>query len=341
MTARSGKKETTSKDVAITEALLNEIKGNVFEFCVGRELARHFGREVEFLDDFGSAGMKWLSPYETYLRTHHPNMIGTLAMLAKSTAYKLSVVLGSEVPEQILVIGKQVSGSSVRGRAETDLRLIYKERSLGVSVKLCKSAAYVNTKSGGIKSFIGEYFADFESAGKLQQHLSAQVDHAFDSLGSELYESQGLSWNGRFDERWPHPHLPGQLPKALRERVVATYAELAEVIYHVFSELLAENPKLFKKSIRRLLGHSEENLIQVICFHSGQRDHHYQLESIHLETDQSIERELAGVELLPYKAGLSSFEIKLATHKLQIRVKPMNTFTTPSYKMNCSVKHNC
>lgn len=341
MTVRSGNIELNQPNVAITEALLNEIKGNVFEFCVGRELARHFGREVEFLEDFGPAGMKWLSPYETYLRTHHPNMIGTLATLAKSTALKLSESLRPEVPQQILVIGKQVSGSQVRGRDETDLRLIYSEHSLGVSVKLCKSAGYVNTKSGGIKSFIGQYFGAFKSSQKLQQHLNAQVDHSFDALGSELYESQGLSWRGRFDESWPHAHLPGQLPAPLRERVVAMYAELAQVIYHVFGELLAEDSQLFKAAIKRLLGHSEENLIQVICFHSGQRDHHYQLESLHIESDQSIARELSELELLPYKAGLSSFDIQLATHKLQIRVKPMNTFTTASYKMNCSVKHNC
>ncbi len=341
MTVRSGNNSETGQKLAITEALLNEIKGNVFEFCVGRELARLFGREVDFLQDFGSAGMKWLSPYESYLRTHHPNMIGALAHLARESANKLFEVLGTQIPKQILVIGKQVSGSSARGRAESDLRLVYSDKVVGVSVKLCKSSGYVNTKSGGIKSFLEEYFDTFKSAGSRQQHLSAQVDHAFESLGSELYESQGLNWTGRFDEQWSLPHLPGQLPSDIRERVLATYSELASVISHVFWELSHEDPERFKKGVKRLLGHSEDNLIQLICFHSGERDHHYELQSLFLETDESIEEELRALKILPYKSGLASFEIALATQRLQIRVKPMNTFTTPSYKINCSVKHNC
>lgn len=337
MTVRSG----NISETAITEALLNEIKGNVFEFCVGRELSRHFGREVEFLEDFGALGMKWLAPYETYLRTHFPKILAPLLNLARASAKDLAKVLPVHAPKQILVIGKQVSGSGARGKAETDLRLIYEDLAIGVSVKLCKASGYVNTKSAGIKSFIEEYFDNFEGASKRQTHLSAQVDHAFEALGSELYESLGLSWSGRFDESWPHSHLPGQLAPDLRERVVATYAELSQVIYHVFSELLAEDSMKFRRALKRLLGHSEDNLIQVICFHTGNKDHQYELSSLFIETDESIEEELSQMKLLPYKEGLSSFEIELATQRLQIRVKPMNTFTTPSYKINCSVKHNC
>lgn len=340
MTARSGKQHI-DKSVAVTEALLNEIKGNIFEFSVGRELARNVGIEVEFLEEFGIDGMTWLSPYESYLRAHHPKMITSLMQLARPLALELVKYLPREI-SQIQVVGKRSRTGVSRGRDESDLLVHTPDATVvPVSLKLAKARSYVNTKSGGIKSFLSEYLEFIEGAPKLQAQLSHQVDHCFDQMGRELYESAGLDWSGHFDEHWPYSKLPGELPPEIRARVVATYAELAQFIYRIFERLMSEDPALVRDLLRRLLGHSDSHLVQAICFHSGDQGHDYTLTSVYIQTNTGLTQDLAPLKLLPYKAGLASFEFELERSRFQIRVKPMNIFTTPSYKINCSVKHDC
>lgn len=340
MTARSGKK-TTIERVAITEALLNEIKGNLFEFLVAREIARLAAMETDFLLEFGDEGAAWLSPYESYLRNHHPNMIVSLPKLASALAKNIFPRLPKNI-ESILVVGKRSSEAGTRSRDEADLLIRAKEGSeIPLSLKLSRAKSFVNTKSGGIKSFLTEYFPDVKNISKLQTQLSHQVDHSFGQLGEDLYSSLALDWRGSFDERWSFSKLPGELPPDLKERVGETYTELAQFLYQIFADLFENGPEILKLSLMRLLGYSRKGLVQAICFHNGEANHNYSVDSFSIEDEEDIREELSEFRLLPFKAGLSSFEFQLKSKRFQIRVKPMNVFTTASYKINCSVRHNC
>ena len=55
-------------------------------------------------------------------------------------------------------------------------------------------------------------------------------------------------------------------------------------------------------------------------------------------TGETLRQELKTLKINGLKKGLSSFEIGLESLTLQIRVKPMNIFTVPAMKVNCSVK---
>lgn len=334
MTVRSGKKSATER-VAITEALLNEVKGNLFEFLVAREIARMAAIEADFLAEFGDEGAAWLTPYESYLRNHHPNLIRSLPKLAVAMAEKIYLRLPPDVAS-ILVVGKS------RSRDEADLIVKTKSgREVPLSLKLSRTKSFVNTKSGGIKSFLTEYLPDVKDISKLQAQLSHQVDHSFNQLGEDLYNGLSLDWRGSFDERWSYSKLPGELPVEFKERVGETYTELAYFLYQIFQELFEKDVETLKLSLMRLLGFSRRDLVQAICFHDGKQDHDYSTESMEIEDGEDIQRELAHLKLLPFKAGLSSFEFQLKSKRFQIRVKPMNVFTTASYKINCSVRHNC
>ena len=55
-------------------------------------------------------------------------------------------------------------------------------------------------------------------------------------------------------------------------------------------------------------------------------------------TREILQQELETLKINELKRGLSSFEIDFESLTLQIRVKPMNIFTVPAMKVNCSVK---
>ena len=55
-------------------------------------------------------------------------------------------------------------------------------------------------------------------------------------------------------------------------------------------------------------------------------------------TGDILQQELKSLKINGLKKGLSSFDVCLESLTLQIRVKPMNVFTVPGMKVNCSVK---
>ena len=62
----------------------------------------------------------------------------------------------------------------------------------------------------------------------------------------------------------------------------------------------------------------------------------YNFDSVDLYTSKRFEN--VDVQFGELKPGISSFEIVFGKTTLQIRVKPMNKFTAPALKVNCSVK---
>ena len=102
-------------------------------------------------------------------------------------------------------------------------------------------------------------------------------------------------------------------------------------------KIYQQQPIVFAKGLLPLIGLGHEQLVQATCFYSSVKNH-YVLDEILVEKANDIMLEVKNCEFGSYRDGLANFEIKLPKRLLQVRIKPMNKFTAPSFKVNCSVK---
>ena len=325
--------------VAQKEALINEFKGNLFEYLVAQSLARHFKIEGDFVRSFGGDIRTQLTEYDHWLRVNEPSLIKHLPTLAALVSKELITRLPQNV-SRVLVIGKSAGGSHNKSWDEADILIECGKDILPVSLKLCKSNAFVNTKSAGIKSFISQYFSGFSKNKYYQDLINDGVDRRFKQMALELHDRSSLEFFGRFDHRWTDSglsELPGQLPSELNKVVVQTYYDCVLDVYNCLKEFIEEDPRLFTRSILPLIGIGNSEIIQVTCFHREKSGEKYQLSGVHIVESNEITSN-KNVELLPLKDGISSFELHVDKLRLQIRIKPMNKFTSAAFKVNCSVK---
>ncbi|WP_127717647.1 hypothetical protein [Halobacteriovorax sp. HLS] len=323
------------------EALINEFKGNLFEYLVAQFLARHYRIEADFVRSFGGDIRKQLTDYDHWLRVNEPDLIKQLPKLAKEVSLELIDKVLPASATKVLVIGKTLAVPHSKDWAEADLLVLNIDKVYPISLKLCKGNAFVNTKSAGVKSFINQYFCGFSNASLLQNNINRGVDSRFELMAQELHSHVGLDFYGRFDHRWAdsgHSELPGQLPKDLNAIVVQSYYDCIKDIYETLKDLYKEDKVLFGKSLLPLMGIGDVDIIQITCFHKEVKGIRYNFSGIHLLYGQELMNDLEMIEILPLKESISSFEIQLNHLKLQIRVKPMNKFTSAAFKINCSIK---
>lgn len=320
------------------EALINEIKGNLFEYLVAHGVARAKGIEAKFLERFSGAMKNMFSKYESWLRENDRDLIHKLPVLAMAMSNGLAKKVDDDIKE-VLVIGKMSGGFHNDVYKEADI-LLLSDKEIPISLKLCKKNAFVNTKSGGAKSFISKYFAGFEKAGLLQETYSNIIDDGFNKMGTELYALYDLDFPGRFDSMWTGPDLPGELNDVESKILHEFYRSLNYHLYSILKGLYEDDSKLFVKSLMPLIGQGDHRVMQGICFHkditkNGQKSR-YELDKVLVK---SFEEYCENIEFLQFNENISSFEIKMGEDKLQIRIKPMNKFTTASYKINCSIRY--
>ncbi|OUR97784.1 hypothetical protein A9Q84_06170 [Halobacteriovorax marinus] len=322
------------------EALINEFKGNLFEYLVGQLLSRHYKIEADFTRSFGGEIRSQLTHYDHWLRVHEPDLVRQLPILAQTVIKSLIDFLPEKV-SKIFVIGKSAGGSHNKSWDEADLLVQSFDLLIPISIKLCKSHAFVNTKSAGIKSFISNYFSSFSEATYFQNIINEGVERRFENMALELHEKAGIEFFGRFDHRWTdagHSELPGQLPRDYNEIVVKTYYECIKDIYESFLNFKKSNEVEFIKSLLPLIGLSNPEIIQVTCFHSESGGKKYIPKGVHLLDGKSLDGKNTSIEILKLKDNISSFEMQLFGLRLQVRVKPMNKFTSAAFKVNCSIK---
>jgi hypothetical protein len=314
------------------QALLNEFKGNLFEYLVGNGLAKNYGLEGQFARDFNGGLRAQLKEYELWLRQNGPEILRQLPELAKATGLQLEKVL-ERGPLAIKVTGKlgQVTFKEMDLAYETPNGLT------PISLKLCKERSYVNTKSAGIRSFISKYFEAFERAGMWQKDLNLLLDVSYQQLTDELYDRVEMAPDRQF-KNWPLSHLPGQLPEELRPLLFAHYTRVVKKIYQAFTFFLESDRELFKSCLLPLMGFGLENMVQATCYHGSDGGQDYQLKSVSIRRHNEVKEKLDGLILRPLKDGISSFEFELEGLLFQIRVKPMNKFTSPALKINCSLR---
>lgn len=326
------------------EAILNEFKGNLFEFLVTQGLARKSKIEDQFLLSLPSEFKAKLGSYEELMRLHEPKLLTKLPKLAFETVHKIweDGNLSKMDFIQWNVIGKMVATNDSKTWNETDIVGSFRDDSgntkkLAISLKLTKDHSFVNTKSAGVKSFLTKYFSGFgNDVTSLQQELNSEVDESFLMMGHRLYSMIDCEFKGSFNSEWTNHHteLPGELSPQMRSVVHENYHRVALKLSDLLLRLKELNPELFFDSLYALCGFGHEEIIQVNCFHQD-----YDLKEITIKKfDDLFSKTNKECTLLPIKDLASSIEIVLGKMILQVRVKPMNKFTTAAYKINCSIK---
>jgi hypothetical protein len=322
-----------AQDQTKKEALFNEVKGSLFEYLVAKEIAVKGQAELPFQNSLDKNYLTVLSQQDRMVRQFYPKMLPFLNNVSKQTAACLMEYL-DEIPTFPKVVGKFSNSNLSEELFEADMLLTLKKDSLPVSLKLNKKNAFVNTKSGGIKSFFSLYFPFIDAS--VQQKFNQSVDMEFNRMAYDLHAVHDLEYPGHFN-LWVKKglsELPGELDPESRAVLKAYYARIAEEMHNIFTAALKSHPEAFKASLPPLMGFGKADILQVICFHEYP-DSLNPLIEIHSFED--VAKELEQAKLKPFTV-ISSVEFDIGDWALQVRVKPMNKFTTTAIKINCSVK---
>lgn len=313
------------------EALFNEVKGSLFEYLVGKEIAVRSGDELSFQKSLDPNYLTVLSQQDRMVRQFYPEMTGFLSSVSKLTTDELEKYLGKKLTTPRL-LGKFINSSLGAVIREADLAVQSGGEEKFVSLKLNKKNAYVNTKSGGIKSFFSQYFPFVDP--KVQEQFNSMVEMEFETMSRELHAFHDLSFPGNFSAwvKQGFSELPGELSEGERAILKSYYARIARDMHRIMSELERKDPMSFRMSLAPLMGFSQEEVIQAICFHDMKSD-----TAPYLHIHELKNHELASASILPFE-NVSSVELNVGGDLLQVRVKPMNKFTTTAIKINCSVK---
>ncbi len=313
------------------EALFNEVKGSLFEYLVARGIAVENNDELTFQKSLDPNYLSVLSQQDRMVRQFYPEMLTFLLQVSKLTMNALKDYLGV-LPEKPRLLGKFINSELGRDIQEADLAVFVRGVERFVSLKLNKKNAYVNTKSGGIKSFFTQYFPYSDPA--IQESFNRLVEMEFEVMARELHAFHDMSFTGNFSAwvKKGFSELPGELSTGEREILKSYYARIARDMHRILSLLQKQDSVKFREGLSTLMGFGKKELIQVVCFHDMKAETE-PLVHIHELTPQDMSKAI----LLPF-GTISSVELDCGGDLLQIRVKPMNKFTTTAIKINCSVK---
>ena len=209
-----------------------------------------------------------------------------------------------------------------------------------VSVKLSKAGAFVNTKSAGIKSFLGKYFSNCEGVDQAQAKFSEYFDKRYQEMAFELCEKAGVAPSETFEE-WKESgfsELPGELSPELRTVFLKSLYDVSNFLFEILNDLNKSDSELFKKSLLPLIGYSRSDMVQATTFYKNTNDS-YKLECHRVENDPENSMGELQLKELINRPETSSFDIVFEDRVLQVRVKAMNKFTGKGFKVNCAVKN--
>lgn len=321
------------QDQTKKEALFNEVKGSLFEFLMARKIAQLNHAELTFVRGIDQNYLSILSQQDRMVRQFYPEMLNFLNQMTEASVVKLIDYL-QETPHAPKLRGKFINTSLAEEIHEADLILETSQGTLPLSLKLNKKNAYVNTKSGGIKSFFSQYFPFLDQSH--QQEFNRLVDQEFMRMSFELHALNDLEFTGDYAEwvRRGKSELPGELSSEEREILKRFYARLARDLHRLLSLANTQDAESFARSLPALMGFGRPEILQLVCYHDfkGQGS-----PEISIHSYQDVACSLADVKIEDFH-DTSSAEIRIGSWSLQIRIKPMNKFTTTAIKINCSVK---
>lgn len=322
-----------SQDQIQKEALFNEVKGSIFEFLVAKRLAQQSGHEIDFLHSLDQNYLNVLSQQDRMIRQFYPDLQMFLKEASEKTSSALIEYL-QEIPSHPRLRGKFAQSPQGEELFEADLVVDTSRGSKPISLKLNKKHSFVNTKSGGIKSFFEVYFPFLSR--KNQSEFNQFVDQEFFRMGLELHSLNDWEFHGDFSF-WVSAgksELPGELNPDERQILKEFYSRVSKKMHEILKEALEIYPDKFVHSLSALMGFSSPDILQIICYHDFKSKGE---EDIVIHSYDDVAKNFSTVQLLTHKET-SSVELELGKVMLQIRVKPMNKFTTTAIKINCAVK---
>lgn len=314
------------------EALFNEVKGSLFEYLVGLKLSQRVNRELEFIQNIDRNYLAVLGQQDRMVRQFYPEMLSFLSDASIKCEEKLTEKYGHQW-RSIKLLGKLSSSQLQEDFKETDLLLINEiGEQLLLSLKLNKKSAFVNTKSAGVRSFLTQYFPFIDHSS--QNEFSHVIDMEFNVMSSLVHENHDLEFTGNYHQwvRTGLPELPGDLEENDREILIKYYAKVARKLHEILTNGYQQNPQSFVERLYPLMGFSDPRIIQVICYHDFKSRGECDID-IHDYKDVYD----TTISIRDFK-DTASIEIESTKWVLQIRIKPMNKFTTTAMKVNCAVK---
>lgn len=313
-----------------SDALLNEYKGNLFEFLVAKTLASHFEFEDRFLSEYETSSFDTLMQQEDFIRNYYPAYLDFLPYAANLTAMALIDRYKISNCSDVWVIGKKQAAQKEE-YDEADL-IIYGTDKIKCSLKFSRASSFVNTKSAGIRSFFKSYFAS-----NLQESFNRFWDLEWDVFARKMHELADLEYSCDFTS-WKKSRsevLPGELTGDFQDCLHHFYSVITKEIYDILLKISQENKKLFISNLYPLMGFSHVDIKQV-CFFYDKNEENYKDKEITIHAyDEIVSKSNEELEVVLKR---NNIEIKLSNVVLQIRLKPMNTFVNKGYKVNCSVK---
>lgn len=326
----------SSIGISLQQAHLNEYKGNLFEFLIGLELAKHFKMEWDYYQTYNQQMLQKLGQYERNLGMIDQGLKSQLEAMAQKTAHHLLDKIQSEygTPIKIKVIGKEQK----ENWKESDLVLEFKDRPvLAVSIKLCKRHSFINTKSGGAQSFLSQYFTLFNDASVDQELFNLKLQDQYNVLVKDLYQMVGMDDSNidrPFGPEWTQQYseLPGQLPMFLRSRLFQFYSVMIVEFKKNLEKYYLQNKTHFIQCLMPIVGLGRQDLWQIFYLYDQQQD------QVLMMGQKQYQKEFEELKFVKHNDDISSFELQLKNIQLQIRLKPMNKFTVPGLKVNCSIK---
>lgn len=317
------------------EALLNEYKGNLFEFLVAVDIARSIGGELKFLDSMTSDFRMMLTQQEQFIREFFPLLLKNLPSLATGLKDEISKYVPIYEVEKVQIMGKAALAASDTRFDEADILLHIPKKIFPISLKLCKTKSFVNTKSGGVRSFFNKYFNSFKG----QEIFDLKLNNILDQMIFDLYAEADLDTDTHFSN-WINAGLatlPGQLEGRFRDIYLNSLYRMTKALYVEIEKIYKSDKAHFVQSLMPLIGFGSEQIIQATTFYQNINGE-YVLEQNLVEDFNCITKELESITLGDYKEDKTSFDIQFPDRTLQLRIKAMNKFTSKSYKINCSVK---
>ena len=337
----SGEKDRLSK--GRVEAYLNEFKGHVFEFLVASKLANCLGLYSQFLSSLDSSELERLQYYERSIRENDSGLYECLPRIADETSLVIQESVDLKDLSEILLTGRMsnhlLKQNNIEDLAEADLMLKSTTNKISLlSLKFGKYGSFVNTKSGGLKSFLQKYFAPFSSSDLDQKQINFKLQESFQLMGADLYKDLEENFDGNF-ELWRtkgRSELPGELDECYKDIIHSFYFMQIQQIHSSLKKYFQEDREKFFSCLFPLLGFSSMEIIQVFSFYEKKQLSYNSKEAWCV--DISKLKHINSLSLGELKAGSSSFEITHPSFILQIRVKPMNKFTSAALKINCGLK---
>ena len=329
---------STYSSRAQNEALINELKGGLFEYLTAAQIAASQESTGSFLRGIPPELKGRLGEYEAWLRRNDPELLSLLPRLAGETARRIAPRLPPPGESgRVDLCGRRFERTDSLGEADILVRPA-KVPAVGIGLKLCKTDSFVNTKSGGIRSFLTKYFENEFGKDALdsQRSLNLLLNQSFHRMAGDLYASAGLEYPGEWNKEWEGSGLsllPGGLTPERRKILFAHYRRVTDELHRIVKSFWQKNPCGMVRSLAPLLGFINRDLIQAVCFYTGK----YKLHDVTVLDGRTVDWDKIPVRLGP-RRGNSNFEFLLEDRTLQIRVKPMNRFNAKALKINCSVK---